>query len=218
LNDDPKGTAHSQSLLRRASALSARAGALERSQAQYEGQVARQVVAVARSAARFFDQLGLPDFANVSLPAHARYARNVRQKTLCYLANADADTAVYRAVLLGSDGRLRLYTARSPLEAPPGSAPAVYRDVIDWTAQRAVPGLSVTDVMAALDAALDTVERHVQAEEQRLAQANAALTTRPERADQLGTAGRSPAARDDGGDLFSGPFASLRQYVTPPAE
>jgi hypothetical protein len=218
LNDDSKGAAPSQSLLRRASVLSARAGALERSQAQYEGQVARQVSAIARSAARLFDQLGLPDFANVSLPAHARYARNVRQKTLCYLANADADTAVYRAVLLGSDGRLRLYTARSPLASLPGAPAAVYRDVVDWSAQRAVPGLTVTDVMAALDAALDNVEQHVMAEERRLAEASAALASRPDRVEQIDAARRNAHEPVDsaGADLFSGPFASLRQYVSPP--
>ena len=183
MNDESTNrSAHTQSLLRRAAALSARAGALQRAQAQYEGQVARQVTAVARSAARFFDQLGLPDFPATSLPPHARYVRNVRQKTLCYQATADGDTAIYRAVLLGSDGRLRLYSARSPLEAPPGGAQAaVYRDVTDWSAQRAVEGLSVTDVMAALDAAMDVVEQHVAEEEERLNAASVALVGRPER-------------------------------------
>jgi hypothetical protein len=59
LNDEAESrSAQTQTLLRRAAALSVRAGALQRAQAQYEGQVARQVTAVARSAARFFDQLG----------------------------------------------------------------------------------------------------------------------------------------------------------------
>ena len=184
------------------------------------------MTAVARSAARFFEQLGLPDFPATSLPPHARYVRNVRQKTLCYQATSDGDSAVYRAVLLGSDGRLRLYSARSPLEAAAGgAASAVYRDVSDWSAQRAVEGLSVNDVLAALDAAMDVVERHVAEEEDRLSAANVALGTRPERPtdgslhrDVLlhGTAAARaapPAAEASAADRLVRPFAAIKSYV-----
>jgi hypothetical protein len=226
LNDDSAHrSAQTQTLLRRAAALSVRAGALQRAQAQYEGQVARQVTAVARSAARFFDQLGLPDFPAASLPPHARYVRNVRQKTLCYQATSVGDTAIYRAVLLGSDGRLRLYSARSPLESQGGGAAStVYRDVSDWSAQRAVEGLSVNDVLASLDAAMDVVERHVAEEEERLSAANSALGTRPERPtdgslhrDVLlhGTAAalKANAAEPSTAERVVGPFAAIKSYV-----
>jgi hypothetical protein len=61
----------------------------------------------------------------------------------------------------------------------------------------------------------------VQAEEQRLTQAAAALTSRPERSEAPPAEVPQPRAPGEPSespseDLFSGQFASLRQYVTPP--
>ncbi len=162
----------------RAAALHARARVLGAAQAQVHALAMEEVATLAGAAAHFFDALALPEFSGSLLPSTARSARRMRQ-----VMHTTEGGATLRALLLGRDAQLRLFTARSATArdfvaaTEPGgtSMIGVSRDIDDWTTRYAVPDFRTADVLARLSSALDDVERRLAAAERRIAMQRRAL-------------------------------------------
>ncbi len=171
--------------LARASALANRARDLRRAQAEVKELTTREVQVLARTAASFFDSIPLTEFTSTLLPQSARGLRRIRHRILHRTIHNTNSGTLVRALLLGRDGSLRLFTARSAdsrdllLILEPGRSLPVglMRDVVDWTPMLRVPGFRPFEILDKLSHALDAVEEQIGDAEQRVAVQRAALTS-----------------------------------------
>lgn len=170
----------------RAAALSARARALGAAQADVHARTMGEIDALAKAAVRFFDALPMAEFSGTLLPASARGARRIRHKVVHQAMLADESGATLRALLLGRDAHLRMFSARSSVArdflsaTEPGAAPlwaGISRDVADWSPRMRLPEFRAADVLDRLSTALDTVEARLAAAERRVAAQRQALAT-----------------------------------------
>ena len=193
----PSGFAHSPMLmstdttpvrndaLARASALANRARDLRRAQAEVKELTTREVQVLARTAASFFDAIPLAEFTSTLLPQSARGLRRIRHRILHRTIHNTNSGTLIRALLLGRDGSLRLFTARSAdsrdllLILEPGRTLPVglMRDVVEWTPMLRVPEFRPFEILDKLSHALDAVEEQIREAEQRVAVQKAALTS-----------------------------------------
>ena len=171
--------------LARASALANRARDLRRAQAEVKELTTREVQVLARTAASFFDAIPLAEFTSTLLPQSARNLRRIRHRILHRTIHNTNSGTLIRALLLGRDGSLRLFTARSAdsrdllLILEPGRTLPVglMRDVVDWTPMLRVPGFRPFEILDKLSHALDAVEERIHDAEQRVAVQKKALTS-----------------------------------------
>lgn len=171
--------------LARASTLAKRARALRRAQSEVQELTAREVQVLARTAAAFFDSIPLAEFTSTLLPPTARGLRRIRHRILHRTIHNTETGTLIRALLLGRDGNLRLFSARSAdsrdllLIMEPGRAlPAgVMRDVVDWTPTLRVPGFRPFEILDQLSHSLDSVEDQIEDAEQRVRVQRAALAS-----------------------------------------
>lgn len=167
----------------RAAALTARARALGAAQAEVHSLTMTEVDALAHAAANFFDTLPLPEFSGTLLPASARGARRMRHKVLHQAMVADENGATLRALLLGRDAQLRMFSARSSvardfmsaIEPGQGFMAGINRDVAEWTPRMRIAEFRPADVLDRLSAALDEVEQRLAIAERRIAAQRTAL-------------------------------------------
>lgn len=169
--------------LARASALANRARDLRRAQAEVQDLTLREVQVLARTAASFFDSIPLAEFTATLMPQSARGLRRIRHRILHRtILNGDTGMLI-RALLLGRDGNLRLFSARSAdardllLILEPGRMlpVGVLRDVVDWTPTLRVPGFRPFEILDRLSQSLDAVEEQLADAETRVAVQKAAL-------------------------------------------
>jgi hypothetical protein len=145
----------------------------------------REVQVLARTAASFFDAIPLAEFTSTLLPQSARGLRRIRHRILHRTIHNTNSGTLVRALLLGRDGSLRLFTARSAdsrdllLILEPGRSLPVglMRDVVEWTPMLRVPGFRPFEILDKLSHALDAVEEQIGDAEQRVAVQKAALTS-----------------------------------------
>ncbi len=169
--------------LARATALANRARELRRAQSEVQELTAREVQVLARTAAAFFDSIPLVEFMTTLLPPSARGLRRIRHRILHRTIHSTAMGTLIRALLLGRDGNLRLFSARSAdsrdllLIMEPGRAlpVGVMRDVVDWTPTLRVPGFRPFEILDRLSQSLDTVEEQIEYAEHRVQVQRAAL-------------------------------------------
>jgi hypothetical protein len=169
--------------LSRASTLANRARELRRAQAEVQELTLREVQVLARTAASFFDAIPLVEFTTTLLPQSARGLRRIRHRVLHRTIHHTETGTLIRALLLGRDGSLRLFSARSAesrdllLILEPGRTlpVGVMRDVVDWTPTLRVPGFRPFDILDKLSHALDAVEEQIGDAEQRVQVQKAAL-------------------------------------------
>lgn len=162
--------------LARASSLANRARELRRAQSEVQDLTAREVQVLARTAAAFFDSIPLAEFTATLMPPTARGLRRIRHRILHRTIHNTEMGTLIRALLLGRDGNLRLFSARSAdsrdllLIMEPGRAlPAgVMRDVVDWTPTLRVPGFRPFEILDRLSQSLDSVEEQIEDAEQRV--------------------------------------------------
>jgi DNA-binding CsgD family transcriptional regulator len=183
--------------LARATALASRAKELRRAQVEVHDLTAREVQVMARTAASFFDAIPLPEFTASLLPTSARVLRRMRHRILHRTVHTTATGTMIHAMLLGRDGVLRLFSARTAdsrdlllsLEPGRGLPPTVIRDVVEWTPLLRVAGFPPFEILEKLSVSLDAVEAQiadaeekVQVQKQALASGDltALLPTRPE--------------------------------------
>ena len=146
---------------------------------------AREVQVLARAAASFFDAVPMAEFRPALLPASARGLRRIRHRILHRTIHTTATGTLIRALLLGRDGTLRLFSARSPdsrdllliLEAGSVLPVGVMRDVVDWTPTLRVPGFRPFEILEKLSHSLDAVEEQIRDAEARVQVQKAALTS-----------------------------------------
>lgn len=200
--------------LARATTLANRARDLRRAQSEVQELTSREVQLLARTAASFFDSTPLPEFTPTLLPHSARGLRRIRHRILHRtIHNGDAGMLI-RALLLGKDGNLRLFSARSAdardlmlIMEPGRSLPAgVVRDVVDWTPTLRIPGFRPFEILDKLSHSLDAVEEQIADAEHRVQVQKAALSSgdltallpavpvESERAASLPTAASKPLA------------------------
>jgi hypothetical protein len=171
--------------LARANALANRARELRRAQAEVQELTTREVQMLARTAASFFDSLALVEFTTTLLPQSARGLRRIRHRVLHRTVQHSETGTLIRALLLGRDGTMRLFSARSAdsrdllLILEPGRAlpVGVMRDVVDWTPTLRVPGFRPFEILDKLSNSLDAVEEQIGEAEQRVQVQKLALTT-----------------------------------------
>jgi hypothetical protein len=171
--------------LARATTLANRARDLRRAQSEVQELTSREVQVLARTAASFFDSTPLPEFTATLLPHSARGLRRIRHRILHRtIHNGDAGMLI-RALLLGKDGNLRLFSARSAdardlmlIMEPGRSLPAgVVRDVVDWTPTLRIPGFRPFEILDKLSHSLDAVEEQIADAEHRVQVQKAALAS-----------------------------------------
>lgn len=171
--------------LARATALANRARELRHAQREVQELTTREVRVLATTAASFFESIPLPEFTSTLLPQSARGLRRIRHRMLHRtIHNTDTGTLI-RALLLGRDGMLRLFSARSAdsrdllLILEPGrSLPVgVMREVVDWTPTLRIPGFRPFEILDRLSQSLDAVEEQLGEAEQRVQVQMAALTS-----------------------------------------
>lgn len=171
--------------LARASALANRARDLRRAQSEVQELTAREVQVLARTAASFFDSIPLTEFTSTLMPHSARGLRRIRHRILHRTIHNNDAGMLIRALLLGRDGNLRLFSARSAdardlllIMEPGRSLPVgVVRDVVDWTPTLRVPGFRPFEILDKLSHSLDAVEEQIADAEERVAVQKAALTS-----------------------------------------
>ncbi len=171
--------------LARATTLATRARDLRRAQAEVQELTSREVQVLARAAASFFDSTTLPEFTAALLPQSARGLRRIRHRILHRTIHNGDGGMLIRALLLGKDGNLRLFSARSAdardlmLIMEPGRAlPAgVVRDVIDWTPSLRIAGFRPFEILDKLSHSLDAVEEQIADAEHRVQVQKAALAS-----------------------------------------
>ena len=169
--------------LARASALARRARQLRRAQVEVQELTAREVQVLAQTAARFFDAIPLVEFTPALLPQSARGLRRIRHRVLHRTVHSTVGGTLIRAMLLGRDGALRLFSARSSesrdllliLETGRTLPGSVMRDVVDWTPTLRVPGFRPFEILEKLSHSLDSVEAQLTDAEQRVVVQKAAL-------------------------------------------
>ena len=169
----------------RATALANRARELRRAQAEVQELTIREVQVLARAAASFFDAIPLVEFTTTLLPQSARGLRRIRHRVLHRTVQHTETGTLIRALLLGRDGALRLFSARSAdsrdllLILEPGRTlpVGVMRDVVDWTPTLRVPGFRPFEILDKLSHSLDAVEDQIGDAEQRVTVQKAALTS-----------------------------------------
>lgn len=171
--------------LTRATVLANRAKELRRAQTEVQNLTAREVQVLARTAASFFDTIPLDEITQTLLPKSEREVRKIRHRILQRtVLHSDGGTTI-RALLLGRDGKLRLFSARSEdsrdllLILKPGrTLPAgVVREIIDWTPTLHVAGFRPFDILDRLSTALDSVEEQIADAEHRVQVQKAALSS-----------------------------------------
>lgn len=169
--------------LARASALATRARELRKAQVEVQDLTAHEVQVLARTAASFFDSIPLPEFTTTLLPQSARNLRRIRHRILHRTIHTTVTGTLIRALLLGRDGALRLFSARSAdsrdllLILEPGRTlpVSVMRDVVDWTPMLRVPGFRPFEILEKLSGSLDAVEEQIADAEHRVLVQKAAL-------------------------------------------
>jgi hypothetical protein len=214
--------------LARATALANRARELRRAQAEVQDLTLREVKVLARTAASFFDTIRLPEFTSTLLPQSARGLRRIRHRVLHRtILNTETGTLI-RALLLGRDGVLRLFSARSAesrdllLILEPGrSLPVgVMREVVDWTPTLRVPGFRPFEILDRLSHSLDAVEDQISDAEERVQVQKAALASGDLSA-LLAAPSVTPAERGQTVDVFTHParitdLVAVRSATVPP--
>jgi len=171
--------------LARAASLAHRARDLRRMQVEVQKLTAHEVEVLARTAASFFDAIQLPEFTTKLLPHSERGLRRIRHRILHRTINTTATGTLIRALLLGSDGTLRLFSARSAVSRDlllilePGRAlPAgVVREVVDWTPMLRVPQFRPFEILEKISRSLDAVEEQIADAEKRVSVQWAALAS-----------------------------------------
>lgn len=169
--------------LARASALATRARELRKAQVEVQELTAHEVQVLARTAASFFDAIPLPEFTTTLLPQSARNLRRIRHRILHRTIHTTVTGTLIRALLLGRDGSLRLFSARSAdsrdllLILEPGRTlpVSVMRDVVEWTPTLRVPGFRPFEILEKLSGSLDAVEEQIADAEHRVLVQKAAL-------------------------------------------
>ena len=169
----------------RATALANRARELRRAQSEVQDLTIREVQVLARTAASFFESIPLVEFTTTLLPQSARGLRRIRHRVLHRTVQHTDTGTLIRALLLGRDGALRLFSARSAdsrdllLILEPGRTlpVGVMRDVVDWTPTLRVPGFRPFEILDKLSHSLDAVEDQIGEAEQRVSVQKAALTS-----------------------------------------
>lgn len=169
--------------LARASALATRARELRKAQVEVQDLTAHEVQVLARTAASFFDSIPLPEFTTTLLPQSARNLRRIRHRILHRTIHTTVTGTLIRALLLGRDGSLRLFSARSAdsrdllLILEPGRTlpVSVMRDVVEWTPTLRVPGFRPFEILEKLSGSLDAVEEQIADAEHRVLVQKAAL-------------------------------------------
>ena len=178
-------TAVRNDALARATALANRARALRRAQSEVQELTTHEVRVLARAAASFFEAIQVPEFTSTLLPQSARGLRRIRHRMLHRTIHNTETGTLIRALLLGRDGVLRLFTACSAdsrdllLILEPGrSLPVgVMREVVDWTPTLRIPGFRPFEILDRLSHSLDAVEEQIGDAEQRVQVQKAALTS-----------------------------------------
>ena len=171
--------------LARATALANRARELRRAQAEVQELTLREVKVLARTAASFFDTIQLPEFTSTLLPQSARGLRRIRHRVLHRTIHHTETGTLIRALLLGRDGMLRLFSARSAdsrdllLILEPGRTlpVGVMREVVDWTPTLRVSGFRPFEILDRLSHSLDAVEDQISDAEERVQVQKAALAS-----------------------------------------
>jgi hypothetical protein len=186
---------------------------------------AREVQVMARTAASFFDAVPLPEFTSALLPTAARQLRRMRHRILHRTVHTTSTGTMIHAMLLGRDGVLRLFSARTAdsrdllVSLEPGRAlpPTVIRDVVEWTPTLRVSGFRPFEILEKLSTSLDAVEQQiadaeekVQVQKQALASGDlkALLPSRVARRPQAtprpaASSGDADAAGDDEADAYT---------------
>jgi DNA-binding CsgD family transcriptional regulator len=155
--------------LARATALASRAKDLRRAQVEVQDLTAREVQVMARTAASFFDAMPLPEFTASLLPTSARLLRRMRHRILHHTVHTTSTGTMIRAMLLGRDGVLRLFSARITdsrdlllsFEPKRGLPPTVIREVAEWAPTLRVAGFRPFEILERLSGSLDAVEQKI---------------------------------------------------------
>lgn len=184
MNSAPPTSSRTDALAR-AAVLARRARELRRMQVEVQKLTAHEVEVLARTAASFFDAIPLPEFTTKLLPQSERGLRRIRHRILHRTINTTATGTLIRALLLGSDGALRLFSARSAVSRElllilePGRAlPAgVVREVVDWTPMLRVPQFRPFEILEKISRSLDAVEEQIADAEARVNVQLAALVS-----------------------------------------
>ena len=171
--------------LARAAALAQRARELRRMQVEVQKLTAHEVEVLARTAASFFDAIPLPEFTTKLLPQSERGLRRIRHRILHRTIHTTATGTLIRALLLGRDGMLRLFSARSAVSRdlllilePGRTLPTgVVREVVDWTPMLRVPQFRPFEILEKISRSLDAVEEQIAVAEERVGVQWAALAS-----------------------------------------
>lgn len=171
--------------LARAAALAQRSRDLRRMQVDVQKLTAHEVEVLARTAASFFDAIPLPEFTTKLLPHSERGLRRIRHRILHRTITTTATGTLIRALLLGRDGTLRMFAARSVvsrdllliLENGRALPAGVAREVVDWTPMLRVPQFRPFEILEKLSRALDAVEERIADAEDRVSVQWAALAS-----------------------------------------
>ncbi|MBC7563649.1 MAG: hypothetical protein H7305_12135 [Gemmatimonadaceae bacterium] len=210
--------------LARAAALARRARELRRMQVEVQKLTAHEVEVLARTAASFFDAIPLPEFTTKLLPQSERGLRRIRHRILHRTIHTTATGTLIRALLLGRDGMLRLFSARSAVSRdlllilePGRTLPAgVVREVVDWTPMLRVPQFRPFEILEKISRSLDAVEEQIAVAEERVGVQWAALASGDLSAlipDGDAVAAGSATAHDDGSRIGTG--ASTKSPSSP---
>lgn len=171
--------------LARAADLVRRSRELREAQSEVQRLTQRELTILARTASAFFDTISLPEFTAFMLPQSARGLRRIRHRILHRTIQTSSSGTLIRAMLLGRDGVLRLFTARTPdsrellaiLEPGRTLPPGVVRDVQDWIPTMRVPGFGTFEMLEKLSGALDVVEEQIAVAEHRVQVQKTALAS-----------------------------------------
>ncbi|MCC7055403.1 MAG: hypothetical protein IT355_19170 [Gemmatimonadaceae bacterium] len=169
----------------RATSLVARARGLRRAQAEVQELTVREVQVMAKTAASFFDAIPLVELTPSLMPHTVRGLHRIRHRIVQRTIEETGSGMQIRALLLGRDGVLRLFSARSAdsrdllqILEPGRVLPAgVTRDVVDWSPLLRVDGFRPFEILDRLSASLDAVEQQITVAEERVQVQKAALTS-----------------------------------------
>ncbi len=174
-----------QNHVARATSLVTRARRLRGAQAEVQEMTAHEVQVMARTAASFFEAMPLTEFSPTLFPPTARTVRRIRHRILHHSVQETDESVLVRALLLGRDGVLRLFTARSSETADliallePGrmAGGGVLRDVVEWSPAMRVPGFRPFEILDKLSTSLDVVDEQLTVAEERVQVQKAALAS-----------------------------------------
>jgi hypothetical protein len=160
----------------RAAALATRSHELRRAQEAVQNLTAHEVRVLARTASSFFDALPLMEFTPALFPPSARALRRIRHRILHRIVRNSSEGTLIRVLLLGREGTLRVFTARSVdsrdlllILEPSITLPAtVVREVVEWDLTMRIPGFWPFDILAKLSGSLDVVEEQLAYAEERV--------------------------------------------------